>query len=170
MTVIVLITIMAVVAVTAVLVHRDRTEKRRATYAATSTTGVTSPYDLTELPPETDLETIADAAFLSISLPNGSGVLTSYGVSVDLPAAQDLIDAITAADEVDPGDAASALGSEAPQPDGPPQPTLTFVLPTRETLTFALYVEQGMIAREAEFWRPEGDLAALVAAATAPPE
>ena len=144
------------------------TEKRRATGAATSTTGVTSTISLNC--PRNRPQTIADAAFLSISLLNESGILTSYGVSVNLPAAQDLIDAITTSDEVDPSDAVSTLGSEATQPDGPPQPTLTFVLPTRETLTFALYVEQGMIAREAEFWRPRGDLAALIAAATAPPE
>jgi hypothetical protein len=160
-----LIVVMAAVIVIVLLVDRSRDNTRRAeAAAATSTTGVISPYDLIELPIGADLDVIEGAAFVSIYTPDRSGKLTSYGISSELPAAEALIDAVKHADEVSPEDSATALGSMAAES------TITFVLPTRETLTFALYLEQGMIARGAQVWRPEADLKALVETAVSGPE
>jgi hypothetical protein len=163
-TAIAIVAVMAAIVVAVLLVDRSRDEERRAAaFAATSTTGVTSPYDLTELPAETDLDVVEDAAFISISVPSESGAPTSYGISSDLPAAQALMEAIKDADEVDPDVAAPALGVEASES------TVTFVFPTRETLTFVVDLEQGFIARAGTLWQPDGDLEALVAAAVAGP-
>ena len=101
---------------------------------------------------------------MSIYVPNESGTLTSYGVSSDLPATQALSEAIRKADEVGADEAAATLGAKAADS------TITFVLPSRDTLTFALYLEQGMIARGSQVWRPDGDLKALVEAAIAGPQ
>jgi hypothetical protein len=165
LTAVILLVVMAAIVVTVLLVDYSRDNAdRAAAEAATATTGVASPYDLTELPVATDLDVIEGAAFVSIYVPNDSGTLTSYGISSDLPAAQALTDAVRNAEEMGADAAASALGSKAAGA------TMTFVLPTRETVTFALYLEQGMIARGAQVWRPDGDLRALVEAAIAGPE
>jgi len=159
-----LVLAMAVIAVTLVLVDRDRDRDRRALAdAATSTTGVTSPYDLTELPADTDIDAIEDAAFVSIFVPNENGMLTSYGLNADLPIARALIDAVQEADKVDPDVAASELGSRMGEA------RIAFVLPTRDTMTFVLWMEEGMIGRGDSVWRPEGDLRALVDTAVAGP-
>jgi hypothetical protein len=177
------------IAVIAFVLDRERDEARRAAaVAATSTTGVSSPYDFTELPDEVDLDVIKDASFLSILVPNGIGELTSYGVSMDLPAAKALADAVRDADEVDAELAATIAGTASTGDDGTgtgttgTDPTgagvagtgvagaaLTFVLPGRETLTFLMDLEQGLIAREGRAWQVDGDLRALVQAATASP-
>jgi hypothetical protein len=161
-----LVVIMAAIVVAVVLVDRsqDRADREAAQAATATTSGVASPYDLVELPVEAGLDSIEDAAFVSIYLPNEDGTLTSYGISADLPATQALSEAIRKADDVGDDEAAAALGAKAADS------TITFVLPSRDTLTFALYLEQGMIARGSQVWRPDGDLKALVEAAVAKPQ
>lgn len=161
-----LVVIMAAIVVAVVLIDRsqDRADREAAQAATATTSGVASPYDLTELPAEADLDSIEDAAFVSLYLPNDDGTLTSYGVSSELPATQELGEAIRKADEVGADEAAATLGAKAADS------TITFVLPSRDTLTFALYLEQGMIARGSQVWRPDGDLRALVQAAVAVPQ
>lgn len=164
-TVIGLLVIMAVVIVALVVSDRNDDEARRAeAAAATSTTGAASPYDLHELPVGADRGAVEEAAFVSIFTPDATGKLTSYGISSDLPVAKDLIEAVKEADEVEPDVVASELGSKAAES------TITFVLPTRDTMTFALYMDQGMIARGAQVWRPDGDFAGLVQTAISGPE
>jgi hypothetical protein len=177
------------ITVVAFVLDRERDEARHAAaVAATSTTGVSSPYDFTELPDEVDLDVIEDASFLSILVPNETGELTSYGVSMDLPAAKALADAVRDADEVDAETAATIAGTASTVDDrtgtgtagtdptgagvagaGVAGAALTFVLPGRETLTFLMDLEQGLIAREGRAWQVDGDLRALVQAATASP-
>ena len=177
------------ITVVAFVLDRERDEARRAAaVAATSTTDVSSPYDFTELPDEVDLDVIEDASFLSILVPNETGELTSYGVSMDLPAAKALADAVRDADEVDAETAATIAGTASTGDDrtgtgtagtdptgagvagaGVTGAALTFVLPGRETLTFLMDLEQGLIAREGRAWQVDGDLRALVQAATASP-
>jgi hypothetical protein len=164
-----LVVVMAAIVVAVFLVDRSHDNARRAAAsAATSTTGVTSPYDLTELPADTDLDVIGSAAFVSIYVPNESGTLTSYGISSDLPAAQAITKAVLEAKEMDAETAASATGATTGGTTG--ASTMTFVLPTRETLTFGLNLEQGLIVRGSQTWRPNGDLKALVEAAVAGPQ
>lgn len=160
-----LIVVMAVVVAAILLAGRGDDEADRAPTDVTTADAfeVASPYDLIELSAEAGLDFIEDAAFVSIFLPNDTGTLTSYGISSDLPATKALTEAILESDEVGDDEAAEALGAKAADS------TITFVLPTRETLTFALYLDQGMIARGAQVWRPEGDLKALVEAAVAGP-
>jgi hypothetical protein len=157
----IVIVLIAAVTVVAILVDRDRDKARRAAaIAATSTTGVTSPYDLTELPADADLDVVEDAAFVSILVPSAEGRPTGYGVSANLPAAQALMASVRDADEVD---------AEAPGSAGDAG-TLAFVLPTRETLTFTLDLEHGLVSRGGHTWRPDGDLKALIESATTTPE
>jgi hypothetical protein len=151
----------AAVTVVAILVDRDRDEARRAAaIAATSTTGVTSPYDLTELPADTDLDVVEDAAFISILVANAEGKPTSYGVSADLPAAQALTASVRHADEVDAEETGGGGNAD----------TLAFVLPSRETLTFTLDLDRGLVSRGGRVWRPDGDLRALIESAVTTPE
>jgi hypothetical protein len=133
-------------------------------------TEVTSPYDFTELPAGTGPSDVADASYVSVLLVNKSGQLTSYGLSAEVAAAQALKEAVRQAEQVD-GDILSSLTTvtqaASAGTDGL-RPTLTFVFPDRTTLTFAAYVEQGLIVRDERAWRVEGDLAMLIeAAATA---
>ncbi len=166
----VLLVVMAAVVVTVLLVDRSEDNARRAAAAAAaSTTGITSPYDLIELPADTDLDVVEDAAFVSIYVPNERGQPTGYGVNSELPAAQALIQAVKDADEAETP--ASEGGAEGTTPAGPAATsTITFVFATRDTLTFTLDLEAGLISRANKVWRPDGDLAALVEAAVARPE
>ncbi|MFH1834215.1 MAG: hypothetical protein ABH877_04250 [bacterium] len=135
-------------------------DRRPTELVATSTTSLASPYDLTELPAGSDLGLAADATFVSISLVGKNGRLTSYGIDAEKPAARDLIDAVDHATEVDAETTAvnPSIGS-----------MLVFVLPTRETLTFALDLERGLVSRSGRVWKPDGDLRALVDSATTGP-
>jgi uncharacterized protein YpmB len=166
-TVAALIIVIAIIAVTLVLVDRSHDQARRAAQvSATSTPTVTSPYDLTELPAATDLGKVKDAAFVSIFVPNKEGKLTSYGVTSELPAARALSQAIQGAKEVTPDVAATLSGATG---TAGAISTVTFVFEGRETLTFTLDLDHGLIGRQGKVWRPEGDLKALVAAAVAGP-
>ncbi len=156
------------IAVVAIVLDRERDDARRAATVATSTTGLTSPYDFTELPDDVDLDVIEDASFVSILVPNESGELTSYGVSMELPAAQSLSAAVRDAEEVEAGTAATILGAGSTGA-GAAGAAITFVLPGRETLTFVVDLDQGLITRAGRAWRVDGDLGALVEAAAASP-
>lgn len=159
-----LIVLLAVIVVIVLVVDRGKEEAVEAPGGGgTDPTAATSPYDLVELPVDVGIDRIEDAAFVSLFLSDETGAITSYGISLDLPATQALTQAIRDADEVSDYDAATALGAKAADS------TITFVLPTRETLTFALYLQEGMIARGAAVWQPDGDLKALVEAAIAGP-
>jgi hypothetical protein len=173
-----LVVVMAAVVVTVLLVDRDRDEARR-TAAATgaAATSAASPYDLTELSINTDLDVVEDAAFVSIFVPNESGKMTSYAISSELPAAQALMEAIRNSEEIDSDAATTATsvataGSSAGGDSGDAAltPTIIFVFPSRDTLTFVLDLERGLITRGGQTWRPDGDLKALVETAIAGPE
>ncbi len=131
--------------------------------AVVSNTLITSPYDLTELPAGTDLDRVEEAALVSVFVPNESGILTSYGMRTTLPDAQALVDAVKNAEKVD------LAGTPAESGDEPIEARLTFVLPSRKTLTFDLHLDQGLIARESRVWRPADDLKTLIQAAIAGP-
>lgn len=172
--------IVAAVAVAVVAVNRDRDETRLgAALATTSTAGIVSPYDLRELPADADLDVVGDASFISLTLPNKVGGQTSYGISLELPAAQALCKAIQNADKVDGSSQAGATsadqgtamqqGAQAAADLGNVA-TMTFVLPSRETLTFGLDFDRGLISRCGMVWRVDGNLRALTEAATVAPQ
>ena len=133
---------------------------------------VTSPYDMIELP-DMPLDVVEKTSFISILVPDAGGTLTSYGVRADLPAAQALISAVEDADQVDEQQAAAVTATTVPLTQGGSSTataTITFVFASRETLTFALDLDGGLIARESKAWRPKGDLRALVEAAIKAPQ
>jgi hypothetical protein len=163
-----LLVIMAAILVTVFLVDRHDDARREAALAVTSSTDVTSPYDFSELPADSRLDIVEDAAFVSIFLPNDEGGTVSYGISSELPSAQALAEAIAGADEVDPDALATTTGTLLdPAADVASISTITFVFADRTTLTFALDLDQGLVAREGQAWQPDGDLHALVEAAIA---
>jgi hypothetical protein len=142
---------LAVVALTAYLIGRGGDGAASST-TTTQAVVVTSPYDLTEADPDVDLDAVRDAKFASILLDTGGGV-TSYMVASEQPAFEALAKAVAGADETD--EPIAATGS-----------TLAFVMPDRVTVTFDIDTGAGLIGREDRSWRPDGDLAALIAAVT----
>jgi hypothetical protein len=159
-----LIVVLVIVVVAVIITGRAGSDTNLAAGDKDGSGGaVDSPYDLVEMPADTDLNALSKAAFLSIYVPDDAGNLTSYGISSDLPAAQALTEAVQNGKAVDSAEAQTAL-------DGDTTSTLTFVLPSRETVTFALYLKQGMIQREGRTWRPAGDLATLVQSAIKSPQ
>jgi hypothetical protein len=134
---------------------------------------VTSPYDFFELPVGSEPQDVEDASYVSILLVSESGQLTSYGLSSEMPEAQALKAAVHEAEEADEEVLSSLTTTPRAVSDGENGlgSTLTFMFPDRTTLTFDLYVDQGLIARDDRVWRVEGDLSLLVeAAATAGPQ
>lgn len=127
----------------------------------TTTTGravVTSPYDFTEAAPDVDLSVLPEAKFASLTLQTATGV-KSYLIAATNPAFPPLARAVASAsksteDTVNGGTAGEASGA-----------TLTFVMPDRTTVTFALDLEHGSLRRQGVTLKPAGDLAALVNAA-----
>jgi hypothetical protein len=138
--------------------------RRKAASDATSTTNVTSPYDVTEVTGELDLSIVEDATFVSILIPNAEGKPTSYMVDSDSDAAQKIIDAVRKAPEVKPDDGTTATTAAAAFDS-----TLTFMLPSRQTVTFTMNLDTGVLTRDGTSWHPRGDLQVLVTAATAAP-
>jgi hypothetical protein len=138
--------------------------RRKAASDATSTTSVTSPYDVTEVTGDLDLGLLEDATFVSILIPNAEGKPTSYMVDADSDAARKIIDAVRKAPEVKPGGDTTAT-TAAPGSGS----TLTFMLPSRQTVTFAMNLDTGVLTRGGTSWHPRGDLRALVTAATSAP-
>jgi|WetSurMetagenome_2_1015567.scaffolds.fasta_scaffold10768_2 hypothetical protein len=169
----VFVVIVAVVVVVVVLTTGDDKENGAALGDESTATLVTSPYDMIELPGDMPLDVVAKASFISILVPDAKGSLTSYSVKSDLPPAQALISAVTSAKEVDEQLAAAVTATTIPLTAGGSSTataTITFVFASRETLTFALDLGQGLIARESQAWKPEGDLRALVEAAIKAPQ
>ncbi len=152
----ILLVVAAVIVVVFVVVGRDDATTTATTGGvADGATQVTSPYDLHELPADTDPGEVKDASLVSVSLPNDTGGTDYYGLSADTDAAKALIQAVSGAEAV-----------EAAQVE-PTQSTLTFMFPDRSTLAYELYVQAGVIGRSGGYWRVDGDLAALVEAALA---
>ncbi|MHB0981073.1 MAG: hypothetical protein ACYC5Q_13575 [Thermoleophilia bacterium] len=149
--------LVVVVLITGLLVLRGDGDRAATTTTATAGPTVTSPYDLTEAGEDVDLGSLSGAKFASLLLETPDG-LTSYMVAAGQDAFAALADAVAKATEV-----------QEPAPDA--TESLTFVMPDRVTVTFALDVASGLIAREGTVWRIDGDLDSLVRAVTeqAPP-
>jgi len=170
---VVVIDLIIAIAVMAIVLDRGRDEARRASAAATtSTTGVGSPYDFVELPDDVDLDKVEEASLVSVLLADEGGKVTSYGVSTGIPAAQALAEAVRGAEEVDAETAAeiaasgsTSMGEPGGGADSTAHATITFVLPSREILTFLADLDRGLVARGESAWRVDGDLRALVEAA-----
>ncbi len=163
-----LLVVTAVIVVAVVLTGPDDDSQPGAGDGTDSgLTGVTSPYDFSELPDQKGPGEVKRASYVSIMLADAAGSLTSYGANATLPTAKALLDAVGSADEVDSATAA-ALGQGAQgAADGATASTLTFVFPDRSTLTYTLYLDRGLIARGTRAWKPEGDLQKLVQAVVA---
>ena len=132
-------------------------------------TEVTSPYDFSELPQGSGPAEVESASYVSILLTDEAGQVTAYGLDSGMPAAEALKQAVLHASEVDSAVVSSltTLASTASSEAAEIGSTLTFVFADRGKLTFALYLEQGLVARGDRAWRVEGDLAALIEAAAA---
>jgi hypothetical protein len=169
-----LVVIIVVVVVVVVVTGDDSDDAGKAAGAGDTGGSATSfPYDMVELPDDVSLDVVSKAAFVSILVPNDKGTLTSYGVSSELPAAQAIIKAVSGADEVDKDLAASVTASTVALSSGSGSagtPTITFVFASRETLTFALALDESLVARGGKAWRVDGDLKALVQAAIKAPQ
>jgi len=163
----ILITAIAVIIAAAILFviahEQSRNNARRAADEATTTTGVTSPYDMTEISEKLDLDILENSSFVSILVPNTDGKPTSYMADADGSAAKALIQAVRDAIEMKSAPSASSFGETIAS-------TLTFVLPARQTVTFTLDIDAGLLYRQSQAWRPKGDLRALITAATTPPQ
>ncbi len=139
--------------------HSRRDSQREAANAATPSTDVTSPYDLAEVTGKLNLDILENAAFVSILIPNAEGKLTSYMTDASSAAAEALIQAVRDASKI-----------KSPPSPAESSSTLTFVLPSRQIVTFTLDLPAGLLYRQGQAWRPEGDLEALVNAATIAPQ
>jgi hypothetical protein len=154
----------AVLAVIATYQSRER-DRQAAESAATSSTDVTSPYDVTEVTGELDLDILEDATFLSILAPNAEGEFISYMADADGDAAKALIDAVRKAPEVKLDNSEGSTTTAASAVTS----TLTFMLPSRQIVTFTLDLDAGILTRQGQAWRPRADLEALVETATTAP-
>lgn len=167
----VVIMVAAIVAVV-VVEHNHHAANETAQSQAGAGTQAKSPYDLTESS-DADLGAVSKAAFISIMVPNDKGGLTSYGVNADLPVAQALTKAIAKAKLVDKGTAPSSNATTTTATadlTSDSAPTMTFVLASRQTLTFTLDLDQGLVSRQGQTWLPQGDLKTLVEAAIKSPQ
>lgn len=123
---------------------------------------VTSPYDFSELPTDEGPAAAAKADYVSILLVEGQDQLTSYGLKNTIPAAQALIQAVVKANEVDdPATTVTTEGSVSGQSEIL-NSSLTFRFEDMSTLTFDLYPNDGLIARDGRAWKVQGDLDALI--------
>ena len=161
----ILVLVIAVIIAAAILfviAHEQsrRNSQRAAADDATSTTSVTSPYDMTEVSGKLDFNILENATFISILVPNAQGKPTSYMADASGSAATALIQAVHDSSGVKP----------APASNGSTASTLTFVLPSRQTVTFTLALDAGLLYRQGQAWQPKGDLKALVQAATTAPK
>jgi hypothetical protein len=165
-----LVVVVVVVVVVIVATRNDKPENSTLGDES-ATTLVTSPFDMIEVPDDVDVDLVSKASFVSILVPNESGSLTSYSVNSGVPAAQALIEAVAGGEEVDQKQAASVTASTIPVESGTSgTATITFVFASRETITFALALDEGLIARGGKAWKPKGDLKALVQAAIKAPQ
>ncbi len=161
----ILLAVAAVIVVVVLLVTGggDETDDTSGPGTDIGITNITSPYDVHELPADTDLGDVEDATLVSISLVTTGGGAAYYGLSSDTEPAQALIKAVADAKALE---AAEVSTTQAGAEGAPPAvSTLTFLLPDRGTLTFDLDTGQGIITRDGQAWRVEGNLAALIDAA-----
>ena len=147
-----LVVVLAVVVPVVVTQTRDGGGQSQGT-SADGARSVSSPYDMREVPATADLKIIKNSKFVSLAVKDASGKLTSYGLDSSLPSMRALETAVMNAKEVD---ATVATGGS----------TMTFVFSDRQTVTFDLDVDQGLVSRGGKTWRPQGDLKALVISAT----
>lgn len=150
--VIVAVVLVAVMAAGGALVLRGSDKDAVATTTSTSGPLVTSPYDLTEAGDDVDLASLAEAKFASILLRSPEG-LTSYMVASGQAPFAELAQAVAGAEKVD-------------EPATETDESLTFVMSDRVTVTFALDIPAGLLAREGAAWRIDGDLGSLVRSIT----
>jgi hypothetical protein len=142
-----------------------------------TTTAPTFPYDFVEAPEEVTVETLENAKFASLTLVTPDG-LESYLLAADSEAFVSLTEALAGANEgphevtpedMAPGEAAGSTtpsGSDALIP-GVTVSTLTYVMDDRSTYTLVLDLEDGILFRGDQEWRPQADLGGLIQAATA---
>ncbi len=161
----ILLAVAAVIVVVVLLVTGggDETDDTSGPGTDIGITNITSPYDVHELPADSDLGDVESATLVSISLVTTEGGVAYYGLSSDTEPAQALIKAVADAKELE----ATEVSTTEAGAEGTPAAvsTLTFLLPDRGTLTFDLDTGQGTITRNGQAWQVEGDLAALIDAA-----
>ena len=159
---VILIAVLIAAAILFVIAHEQsrKNAQRAAADDATSTTTVTSPYDMTEVSGKLAFNILDSTTFISILVPNDEGKLTSYMADASGSAAKALIQAVRGSSEVKP----------APAAGGSTASTLTFVLPSRQIVTFTLDLSAGLLYRQGQAWQPKGDLKTLVQAATTAPK
>jgi hypothetical protein len=168
----------AVVVVAAIIIavamDQSRGDAPRGAATSGSASDVTSPYDLTEISGDLDLDILEDTSFISILILNAEGQLTSYMADADGAAATALIKAVRGAEQVNSREltgSSTTVMTTGGETIAGTTPTLTFVLPTHQTVTFSLDLDHGLLWRRGGAWMPEGDLRTLIGAAiTAPPE
>lgn len=144
------VALLLVVLAGGVLLLRGDGPAPATTTAAPAAPAVASPYDLTEAADELDRSTLAQAKFASLLLETPDGA-TSYMVAAGNEPFAALADAV-----------AGAVAVEEPAPDT--VESLTFVMPDRVTVTFALDAAGGLIARGDTVWRMQADVEPLVRA------
>lgn len=162
-----LVVVMAAIVLTVFLVDRRDDARRAAEAGAMSSAEFSSPYDFSELPAEVDLDRISDAAFVSIFVESETGEPTSYGMSSQLPDVRALMEAVRDADETTAETPATAAAASEGGAATVSTPTITFVFANRDTLTFVIDMEQGLLLRGERAFAPEGDLRSLMEAAIA---
>jgi hypothetical protein len=159
--------VVVVAVVLAVLLNRGNDEgSTGANGADGDSTQVTSPYDLHELPAGTGPGDVDRASLVSISLPADNGQPKYYGLSADTEASKALIKAVSRAKEVDAPGVVTTTTAAGSSTSVTAVSTLTFLFPDRSTLVFDLYLKQDVIGRGGQFWKVDGDLEALVQAAS----
>ncbi len=146
------VAVLAVVLVLGYLLLRGGGDTVPTTTTSAGAPAVTSPYDLTEAGDDFDVRGVGEAKFASLLLETPDGV-TSYMVAAEQEPFAELARAVA---EATPVDVPAPTTAES----------LTFVMPDRVTVTFALDRANSLIAREGAVWRISEDLDSLVSAVT----
>lgn len=171
----VLITAIAVLLAAGILFF-IASQQRKADYdrlaqsSATSSAEFGSSRELSELTGELDLEALEDSAFVSILAPAPDGRPTSYMVTAERVEGQALIDAVRDSKRLkadDPLASGATTTTASAEPSDALSSTVTFVLVSRQTITFVMDLETGLLYRDGRAFRPDGDLAGLVKSAAA---
>ena len=169
-----IVVVVAAVVIAVAAMDQSRGEAPQGAATSGSASNMTSPYDLTEISGDLDLDIIEDTSFISILILNTEGRPTSYMADADGAAATALTKAVRGAKQVKSRDltgSSTTVMTTGGETIAGTTPTLTFVLPTRQTVTFAMDLEHGLLWRQGQAWRPDGELRTLIGAAiTAPPE
>lgn len=161
----VVVAVVIIVAIIVVIMTCGGDEGSMAQKGATSTTRTTL-RELTESAAATNLDSLSKATLVSIYLPSATGRPTSYGLSPKLAPVKNLIDAMKAAKETSTGTSVSSTTTATSSGKYSSQPAITFVLKDRTTMTFTLDLDNGQFSRNGKTWKVNGDLKALITAAT----